>query len=158
MADESIPMTKDGFEELTALLKKYKEIDRPRVIQAIAEARGHGDLKENAEYAAAREEQGILEARIKELDASLSRAKVVDFSGQNVDQIRIGAYVDIVNEDSGEERTVRIVSDLEADIERGKISISSPLAKALLGRKEGDVVEFSAPKGLTEYAISNIKY
>ena len=78
--------------------------------------------------------------------------------GQNVDQIRIGAYVDIVNEDSGEGRTVRIVSDLEADIERGKISISSPLAKALLGKKEGDVVEFNAPKGLTEYAISTIKY
>lgn len=158
MTEEYIPMTKDGFEELTALLKKYKEVDRPRVILAIADARAHGDLKENAEYTAAREEQGILEARIKELEASLSRAKVVDFSGQNVDQIRIGAYVDIVNEDSGEERTVRIVSDLEADIERGKISISSPLAKALLGKKEGDNVEFHAPKGMTEYAVTSIRY
>ncbi len=158
MSDDTIPITPEGYELLTAELKNLKEVERPQVILDIAEARAHGDLKENAEYHAARERQGFVEARIKELDGSLSRAKVIDFRGQNIDQVRIGAYVTVTDEESGEEKTFRIVGDLEADIENNKLSLSSPIAKALMGKSTDDFVEVKVPKGTVEYVISEIKY
>jgi transcription elongation factor GreA len=158
MTEDIIPMTPDGFARLDAELKKLKEVERPAIIAAIAEARAHGDLKENAEYHAARDEQGFIEARIKELEGSLSRVKVIDFKGQNIDQVRIGAWVTLIEEESGEEKTVRVVGDLEANIDSGEISLSSPLAKALLGKASGDLVSVSAPKGDVEYSIDSIKY
>lgn len=156
--DEGIPITPEGFENLTLELKNLKDKERPAIIEAIADARAHGDLKENAEYHAAREKQGFIEARIKELESSLSRAKVIDFRGQTVDQVRLGAYVTIADEETGEEKSIRIVGDLEADIEQNRISLSSPLARALLGKKVDDLVEVQAPKGSREYSILEIRY
>jgi len=158
MSDDTIPITPEGYEKLTAELKNLKEVERPKVIQDIAEARAHGDLKENAEYHAARDKQGFVEARIKELDGSLSRAKIIDFRGQDIDQVRIGAYVTVIDEESGEEKKFRIVGDLEADIESNKLSLSSPIARALMGKSVDDVVEVKVPKGVVEYLISEVKY
>jgi len=158
MSDDTIPITPEGYETLTAELKNLKEVERPDVIQDIAEARAHGDLKENAEYHAARDRQGFVEARIKELDGSLSRAKVIDFRGQDINQVRIGAYITVIDEETAEEKKFRIVGDLEADIESNKLSLSSPIARALIGKATDDVVEVKVPKGVVEYLISEIKY
>jgi transcription elongation factor GreA len=157
-SEETIPLTPEGFVQLTEELRKLKDEERPRVIQDIAEARAHGDLKENAEYAAAKEKQGFVEARILELEGNLTRARVIDFRGQNIDQVRIGAYVTVRDEESGDEKKMRIVGDLEADISKNKVSLSSPIGKALIGKKVDDVVEVQVPKGRIEYAIAEIKY
>lgn len=155
---EAIPLTKEGMELLTHELDALKKIERPKVIQEIADARAHGDLRENAEYHAAREKQGMIEARIAELEDKLARATVVDFSGQNADQVRFGAFVTIADVDSDEKRTYRIVGDLESDIGARKVSLSSPVAQALLGRKRDDVVEIQAPKGSKEFVVVEIRY
>lgn len=160
MAEELIPFTQEGYDALSAELKKLKSEDRPKVILDIAEARSHGDLSENAEYSAAREKQGFIEGRINELEAQLSRANVLDFSNDPAarEQVRFGAKVTVLDENSGEKKVLKVVGDLEADIRQNKISISSPIAKALLGKKLDDIVEVQAPKGLIEYTITGISY
>ena len=160
MAEELIPFTKDGYHALQDELHRLKHDDRPAVIQAIADARAHGDLSENAEYHAARERQGFIEGRIAELEGNLSRANIIDFSSDTAarDQVRFGAYVTVQDENTGDKKTYRVVGDLEADIRQNKISISSPIAKALLGKKIDDMIEVNAPKGAVEYVITEINY
>lgn len=153
------PMTKKGSERLRGELDRLKSGDRPRIIAAIAEARAHGDLKENAEYHAAREMQGFIEGRIQELEYTLSHAEVIDVSRLNAGKrIVFGAIVDLADEDSGEEVSYQIVGDLEADIKQQLISISSPFARALIGKNEGDSFEFQAPNGTRNYEITGVRY
>jgi transcription elongation factor GreA len=154
---EKIPMTRAGFTALDEELKVLKSVERPAVIRAIAEAREHGDLSENAEYHAARERQSFIEGRIKEIEAILSLADVIDptrLSGP----IKFGATVTLVDEDSEEERTYQIVGEAEADIERGLLNIRSPLARALIGKDEGDSVEVRTPGGQRSYEVVSIRY
>lgn len=160
MAQDLIPFTREGYEVLQAELHRLKSTDRLKVIKEIAEARSHGDLSENAEYSAAREKQGFIEGRINELEGNLSRANVLDFSGdaEAKGQVRFGASVTVEDLNSGEKKTLRVVGDLEADIKFNKISISSPIARALLGKKRDDVIEVQAPKGVIEYSILEITY
>jgi transcription elongation factor GreA len=152
-------MTAKGADRLRAELEKLKSQDRPRIIAAIAEARAHGDLRENAEYHAAREQQGFTEGRIKELEAALSYAEVIDVGRLNAgSRIVFGATVDLADEDSGEEISYQIVGDLEADIKQRLISISSPLARALIGKSEGDAFEFTAANGTRRYEVLAVRY
>lgn len=152
-------MTQKGADRLRAELERLKSVDRPRIIHAIAEARAHGDLKENAEYHAAREMQGFTEGRIKELEAALSYADVIDISRLNAGtKVVFGATVVLADEDSGEEVTYQIVGDLEADIKQKLISVSSPFARALIGKSEGDSFEFQAPNGTRNYEIIGVRY
>ncbi|KAB2900958.1 MAG: transcription elongation factor GreA [Xanthomonadales bacterium] len=153
------PMTRKGADRLRAELERLKGEERPRIIAAIAEARAHGDLKENAEYHAAREMQGFIEGRIKELEANLSSAEVIDVARLNAGKrIVFGATVDLADEDSGEEVSYQIVGELEADIKQRLISISSPFARALIGKSEGDSFEFVAPNGTRNYEILAVRY
>lgn len=153
------PMTKRGADRLRTELDRLKSQERPRIIAAIAEARAHGDLKENAEYHAAREMQGFIEGRINELEAALSHAEIIDISRLNAGKrIVFGAIVDLADEDSGEEVTYQIVGDLEADIKQRLISVSSPFARALIGKNEGDSFEFNAPNGTRNYEITGVRY
>ena len=153
------PMTAKGAERLRAELERLKSQDRPRVIAAIAEARAHGDLKENAEYHAAREQQGFIEGRIQALEGALSYAEVIDVSRLSAgSRIVFGATVDLIDEGSGEEVSYQIVGDLEADIKRKLISVSSPLARALIGKSEGDSFEFTAASGTRNYEIVAVRY
>lgn len=158
MNSEGMPFTRQGYESLMAELHRLKSEERPKVIQEIAEARAHGDLKENAEYHAAREKQSFIEGRIGLLDDSLARAKIIDFSDQKMDQVQFGAWVSVEDVDSGEQKTFRIVGDLEADLETGKISINSPIAKALIGKSLDDEVMVKVPKGDVCYLITEISY
>ncbi|HET9191099.1 MAG: transcription elongation factor GreA [Deltaproteobacteria bacterium] len=153
------PMTAKGAERLRAEVERLKSVERPRIIAAIAEARAHGDLKENAEYHAAREQQGFTEGRIKELEAALSYAEVIDVARlQPNGKIVFGATVQLADEDSGEEVTYQIVGDLEADIKQRLISVSSPIARAMIGKSEGDSIEFQAPNGIKNYEIVSVRY
>jgi transcription elongation factor GreA len=153
------PMTAKGAARLRGELDRLKSTERPRIISAIAEARAHGDLKENAEYHAARELQGFIEGRIKELEAALSFAEVIDISRLNTNgRIVFGATVDLVEEASGDEVTYQIVGDLEADIKQRLIAVNSPLARALIGKSEGDSFEFQAPNGTRQYEILAVRY
>ncbi len=154
---EKIPMTRGGFTALDEELKVLKSIERPAVIRAISEAREHGDLSENAEYHAAREKQSFIEGRIKELEALVSLAEVIDPSKLS-GAVKFGATVTIVDEDSDEEKTYQIVGEAEADIERGLLNIRSPLARALIGKDEGDSVEVKTPGGQRSYEILSIRY
>lgn len=154
---EKIPMTRAGFVVLEQELKTLKSVERPAVIKAIAEAREHGDLSENAEYHAARERQSFVEGRIKELESIISRADVIDTS-RLTGAIKFGATVTLVDEDSDEERTYQIVGEAEADIERGLLNIRSPLARALIGKDEGDSVEVRTPGGDKSYEVLTIRY
>lgn len=150
-------MTRRGYQSLEQELGDLKSKERPAIIRAIAEAREHGDLSENAEYHAAREKQGFIEGRIKELEAILSRAEVIDpakLSGS----IKFGATVDLIDEDTEEKRSYQIVGEPEADIERGRLNIRSPLARALIGKDEGDSVEVKTPGGQRSYEILAIRY
>ena len=159
MVVDVIPLTKAGYEELRDELENLKKVERPAVIEAIAEAREHGDLKENAEYHAAREKQGLIEARIQDLDAKLSRAEIVNPGSKgDTDQVSFGARVVLCDEDTEEEKEYLLVGDLEANISRNKISISSPMGRALLGRKVDDLISIRAPKGNKEYVILSITY
>lgn len=154
-----VPMTQKGAERLRSELERLKSKERPRIIAAIAEARAHGDLKENAEYHAAREQQGFVEGRINELEAALSYADVIDISRLNAGKrVVFGAIVELADEDSGEEVTYQIVGDLEADIKQRMISVSSPFARALIGKSEGDSFEFQAPNGTRNYEITGVRY
>lgn len=150
-------MTRAGFAALDQELKALKSVERPAVIKAIAEAREHGDLSENAEYHAARERQSFVEGRIKELESILSRAEVIDPAALS-GAVKFGATVTLVDEDSDEERTYQIVGEAEADIERGLLNIRSPLARALIGKAEGDSVEVRTPGGEKSYEILSIRY
>ncbi|WP_170293943.1 transcription elongation factor GreA [Paracoccus limosus] len=154
---EKIPMTRAGYNQLDEELRELRSVDRPAVIRAIAEAREHGDLSENAEYHAAREKQSFVEGRIKELEALISRAEVIDpakLSGS----IKFGATVTLLDEDTEEERTYQIVGESEADLERGLLNIRAPLARALIGKDEGDSVEVVTPGGGKSYEIISIRY
>jgi transcription elongation factor GreA len=153
------PITTQGALRLRAELDELKSTKRPAVIQAIAEARAHGDLKENAEYHAAREQQGFIEGRIKQLEAELSNAQLIDVSTLNAgDKVVFGATVVVADVESDEEKTYQIVGDLEADIKQGMIAISSPVARALIGKFEGDTVTIDAPAGQREYEIVSVRY
>ena len=154
---EKIPITRKGAAALEEELKHLKSVERPSVIQAIAEAREHGDLSENAEYHSAREKQSFIEGRIKELEGLLGRAEVIDpakLSGP----IKFGATVTIVDEDTDEEKTYQIVGEPEADLERGLLNIRSPIARALIGKEEGDSVEVKTPGGDRSYEVVGVKY
>ena len=150
-------MTRAGAARLDDELKRLKTVDRPDVIKAIAEAREHGDLSENAEYHAAREKQSFIEGRIKELEAILGRADVID-PGTLSGAIKFGATVKLVDEDTDEEKTYQIVGEPEADIENGRLNIKSPLARALIGKEEGDSVEVKTPGGERSYEVLSIAY
>jgi transcription elongation factor GreA len=153
------PITAKGALRLRAELEELKSVQRPAVITAIAEARAHGDLKENAEYHAAREQQGFIEGRIKHLEAELSHAQVIDIATLTAgDRVVFGATVQLADADTDEERTYQIVGDLEADIKQGLIAISSPVARALIGKHEGDTISIDAPAGTREYEIISVKY
>ena len=153
------PITKTGSERLRAELERLKSQDRPRIIAAIAEARAHGDLKENAEYHAAREQQSFTEGRIGELEAALSTAEVIDVSRLSAGKkVVFGATVQLEEEDSGEAVIYQIVGDLEADIKKHLIAVSSPIARALIGKMEGDSLEFTAPNGVKHYEIIAVNY
>jgi transcription elongation factor GreA len=153
------PITKAGSERLRAELDRLKFVDRPRITAAIAEARAHGDLKENAEYHAAREQQSFTEGRIGQLEGLLSNAEVIDVAQLKAgDRVVFGATVDLEDEDSGIAVTYQIVGDLEADIKQRLISVSSPIARALIGKNAGDSVEFTAPNGVKHYEIVGVRY
>jgi len=155
------PMTTAGAERLKEELKDLKSVQRPKVVQAIATAREHGDLKENAEYHAAREQQSFMEGRIQELEATLSNAEIIDVKavGANVgSRIVFGATVELFDIGDDKQVTYQIVGDLEADIKEGRIAVSSPIARALIGKNEGDEIDVNAPGGLREYEIVSVKY
>jgi transcription elongation factor GreA len=154
-----VPLTQRGAQRLREELDHLKSVKRPEVIQAIAEARAHGDLKENAEYHAAREQQGFIEGRIKELEASLSHAQVIDVDKLNAgSRIVFGATVDLADAETGDEVSYQIVGDLEADIKQGMIAISAPIARALIGKHEGDTVTIAAPSGPRSFEIVGVRY
>ena len=153
------PLTTTGAKRLREELEELRSVKRPAVIAAIAEARAHGDLKENAEYHAAREQQGFIEGRIKQLESELSHAQVIDVATLNAgSKVVFGATVDLADVDTDEQRTYQIVGDLEADIKQGLIAISAPIARALIGKHEGDTVTIEAPGGTREYEIVGVRY
>jgi transcription elongation factor GreA len=154
---EKIPMTRAGYDVLDDELRTLKSVERPTVIKAIAEAREHGDLSENAEYHAAREKQSFVEGRIKELESILGRAEVID-TARLSGSVKFGATVTLVDEDTDEERTYQIVGEAEADLERGLLNIRSPLARALIGKDAGDSVEVRTPGGDKTYEIVSIRF
>ncbi|MDN5864399.1 MAG: transcription elongation factor GreA [Gammaproteobacteria bacterium] len=154
-----VPLTVQGAEKLKIELKRLKSEDRPRVVNAIAEARAHGDLKENAEYHAAKEEQGFIEARIREIEGKLSNAQVIDVTRIHADgRVVFGATVRVAEADSGEETTYRIVGEDEADIKQGLVSVASPLARGLVGKCEGNTARIEAPGGERELEILEVRY
>lgn len=155
---DQIPVTKDGFKRLSEELTHLKKVARPDVIQAIAEAREHGDLSENAEYHAAREQQSFIEGRIQELEAVTGRAQVIDPTTLSGDTVKFGATVKIVDEETDEEETYQIVGDYESDMEKGKLSMSAPVARALIGKAEGDSVSVKTPKGERDYEVLTVEY
>jgi transcription elongation factor GreA len=153
------PMTMRGAERLREELNELKGVARPRVIAAIAEARAHGDLKENAEYHAAREQQGFIEGRIQEIESKLSNAQIIDPTALNAGgKVVFGATVTLVEMDTEDEVTYQIVGEDEADIKQGRISVTSPVARALIGKEEGDIASVQAPGGLREYEIVEVRY
>jgi transcription elongation factor GreA len=153
------PLTLEGAKRLREELDRLKSVERPRIIEAIAEARAHGDLKENAEYHAAREQQGFTEGRIKELESVLSNAELIDITKLSAgSKVVFGATVTLADVETDEEKTYQIVGDLESDIKQGRVSISSPLARALIGKHEGDTVVMQAPGGEREYELVEVRY
>lgn len=155
---QKVPMTKRGWEELRAELDERKNTIRPQIIAAISEAREHGDLSENAEYHAAKEEQGKNEGRIRLLESTLAAAEVIDTASVKSDKVAFGATVTLMDEDTEEEMTYQIVGEYEADIEKKRIFINSPVARALIGKEEGDSVTITLPKGTKTYDITEVKY
>lgn len=154
-----VPLTIRGAEKLREELQELKGVARPKVIEAIADARAHGDLKENAEYHAAREQQSFIEGRIKEIEGKLSHAQIIDVKSLNAGgKVVFGATVDVADEDTGDEFTYQIVGEDEADIKAGMISVTSPIARALIGRSEGDIASFNAPGGQREFEILAVRY
>jgi transcription elongation factor GreA len=155
---DKVPMTKSGHAALEDELKHRQSVDRPRIIELIAEARSHGDLSENAEYHAAREEQSHNEGRIAELEDKLARADIIDISKLSGDTIKFGATVTLIDEDTEKKAVWQIVGESEADAKRGRISITSPLARALIGKKKGSSVEVMAPGGAKAYEIAKVEW
>lgn len=155
---QKVPMTVNGHAALETELKHLKSVERPEIIQAIAVAREHGDLSENAEYHAAKEKQGFIEGRIQELESKLSLAQVIDVTKMSGDSVKFGATVTIVNEDTEEESTYQIVGEDEANVKDGKISVTSPLARGMIGKEEGDEAEVAAPSGARAYEIAKVEY
>lgn len=155
---DKFPMTAGGYTALEEELKRRQQVERPRIIQAIAEARSHGDLSENAEYHAAKEAQSLNEGRIAELEDKLSRAEVIDVSKLSGTTIMFGATVTLVDEDTEEKKTYQIVGESEADVKAGRVSITSPTARALIGKKIGDSVEVNTPGGGKSYEILNVAF
>lgn len=158
MAMEKVPMTIDGYRTLEAELQRLKSEERPRIIQAISEARSHGDLSENAEYHSAKEAQGLNEARVADLEDKLSRAEVIDTSKLSGEKIKFGATVTLADEDSGDKVKYKIVGDQEANVREGKISISSPIARALIGKSKGESAEVTTPRGARSYEVLKIEW
>lgn len=155
---DKIPMTPSGHAALEEELRHRQQVERPRIVDAISEARSHGDLSENAEYHAAKEAQSHNEGRIAELEDKLSRAEVIDVSKLSGKTVMFGATVTLVDEDTEEKKTYQIVGETEADVKAGKVSITSPTAKALIGKKKGDVVEVNTPGGGKSYEILNVAF
>ncbi|WP_092311261.1 transcription elongation factor GreA [Brevundimonas viscosa] len=155
---EKVPMTAEGYRVLDDQLKQLKSVERPSVIAAISEAREHGDLSENAEYHAAKERQGWIEGQIAEIEDKISRAQVIDVTKLSGDQVKFGATVTVVDEDTEEEGTYQIVGEHEADVKAGKISVSSPIARALISKEVGDVVEVNTPGGVKAYEILKVEW
>ncbi len=155
---DKVPMTSDGHVALQEEVKFLKTTERQRIIKAIAEARGHGDLSENAEYHAAKEQQGLNEGRLAELEDILSRADVIDVSQLSGANVKFGAHVKLVDEDTDAESAYQIVGELEADVKSGRISITSPIARALIGKRAGDSVEVNTPGGGKSYEILKVKF
>ena len=151
-------MTGEGYKVLDEELKRLKSIERPSVIAAISEARSHGDLSENAEYHAAKERQGWIEGRIAEIEDKISRAQVIDVSKLSGDTVKFGATVSLVDEDTEEDARYQVVGDHEADVREGRISLSSPLSRAMIGKAVGDVVEVSTPGGIKAYEITKVEW
>ncbi|MFO8156014.1 MAG: transcription elongation factor GreA [Pseudomonadota bacterium] len=153
------PMTVRGAEKLRQELHQLKSVERPQVIEAISDAREHGDLKENAEYHAAREQQGFIEGRIQEIESKLAGAQIIDVTTVDAGgKVVFGATVDLVDEETGDETTYQIVGDDEADIKQGLISVTSPVARALIGKEEGDIARVEAPGGTREYEVVEVRY
>ncbi len=158
MSMERVPMTVEGYKKLEAELHRLKAEERPRIIQAISEARAHGDLSENAEYHAAKEAQGLNELRVAELEDKFSRAEIVDPAKLSGETVKFGATVTLTDEDTDEKVKYKIVGDIEASVKDGKISISSPIARALIGKVKGDTAEVSTPKGSRSYVIMKVEW
>jgi transcription elongation factor GreA len=155
---EKVPMTGEGYQALDDELKRLKTLERPAVIAAIAEARLHGDLSENAEYHAAKDRQGWIEGRIAEIEDKIARAQIIDVSKLSGAQVKFGATVSVVDEDTEESARYQIVGEHEADVRSGKISIASPIARAMIGKEMGDVVEVNTPGGVKAYEILKIEW
>jgi transcription elongation factor GreA len=155
---ERIPMTASGFKHLEEELNQLKNVDRHEIIKMIAEARAHGDLSENAEYHAAKEKQSFIEGRVMELEDQIGRAEVIDISKLSGGSVKFGATVTLVDEDTDEERKYQIVGDVESDARKGRVSLSSPIARALIGKSKGDTVEVAAPGGARSYEIVKVEF
>ncbi len=155
---EKVPMTADGHAAMMQEIKHLKSVERPRIIRAIEEARSHGDLSENAEYHAAKEQQGWTEARVAELEDKISRAEVIDITKLGGDTVKFGAKVTLIDEETDGEASYQIVGEFEADVKKGKISVTSPIARAIIGKKPGDSVEVSTPGGGKSYEIAKVKW
>ncbi|MFN0218668.1 MAG: transcription elongation factor GreA [Hyphomicrobium sp.] len=155
---ERVPLTVAGFQSLELELQRLKSVERPRIIAAISEARAHGDLSENAEYHAAKEQQGMNEARVAELEDKISRAEVIDTSKLSGDTVKFGATVTLTDEDSGDKVKYMIVGDPEANLREGKISISSPIARALIGKTKGEVADVTTPKGSRSFEVLKVEW
>ncbi len=155
---DKVPMTKPGYERLEEELKKLKSVERPAIVKAIAEAREHGDLSENAEYHAARERQSFIEGRVMELEDKISRAEIIDVSKLDGNVVKFGATVTLLDDDSEDKVVYQIVGEDEADIKAGRLSVTSPLARALIGKSPKDVVEVSTPKGGKSYEIVKVMF
>jgi transcription elongation factor GreA len=153
-----IPMTANGYDNLQKELKKLLNEERPNIIEAIAEARSHGDLSENAEYQYAKEQQSLIEGKIADLESAVSRAEVIDVKSLEGDDIKFGATVEIEDDDTGESVTYQIVGEYESDIKNNKLSVTSPLARGLINKVVDDVVEINSPKGQKSYTIKSVKY
>lgn len=155
---DKVPMTAAGHAAMMDEIKHLKSVERPRIIRAIEEARSHGDLSENAEYHAAKEQQGWTEARVADLEDKISRAEVIDISTLSGDTVKFGAKVTLVDEDTEDESAYQIVGEFEADVKKGMISVSSPIARAIIGKRKGDSVEVATPGGGKSYEIVKVRY
>ena len=155
---DKVPMTANGHQSMLDEIKHLKSVERPRIIKLITEARAHGDLSENAEYHAAKDQQGWVEARVAELEDKVSRAEVIDVSKLSGDTVKFGAFVTLVDEDSEDESVYQIVGEFEADVKKGKISVTSPIARAIIGKRKGDSVEVMTPGGGKSYEIVKVRF
>jgi transcription elongation factor GreA len=158
MAMEKVPMTAEGHEKVTVELQRLKSEERPRIIMAISEARAHGDLSENAEYHAAKEQQGLNEARVADLEDKLSRAEVIDPAKMTGATVKFGATVSLLDQDTDDKVKYKIVGELEANVREGKVSIASPIARALIGKAKGETAEVTTPKGSKSYEVIKVEW